>query len=219
MSDSQSREEERWIGGDDREAPSPWAALWRDRGLLVIALAALALLAVIAVKALSPGRDLLREVKFKSERGATVFNEVPSLAPGERFRLDLRLGKPSAILVFVEDPEGAISQVHPAAGEPPLIEEPRIRLPPGEEAWEAGGLEPGNYCLWIFAAPGPFTDEERESIRRRLDSAPAPDGRRVRSPPGAVPLPGRIEVERRPFVVMLATPALPAGGAGRRAGR
>src|SRR5262245_8741463 len=164
------REEERWIGGDAREGMGPWAALWRDRGLLAIALTALALLAVIAVTALSAGRDLLREVKFQSERGAVVYNRVPSLAPGERFRLELRLGEPSVGLVCVEDPEGAISQVYPAAGEPPLIEEPSIRLPDGD-AWEAGELEPGNYCLWVFAAPELFTPEDLESIRERLASA------------------------------------------------
>ncbi len=194
--------EERWIGGEAREQVGPWAALWRDRGLLVIALAALALVAVVAVIALSPGRDLLREVKLKSERGATVLKDVPSLAHGERFRLDLRLGKPSSILVFVEDPKGAFSLVYPAAGEPALIAGPWTRLPPDGDAWEAGGLEAGSYCLWVFAAPRPFSAGERESIRDRLKASDPRDRLRGRSPPKKFTLPAGVEAVGRPFVVM-----------------
>lgn len=145
------------------EPPRFWAvAFW----ITVAAAAAVVLFAV----AFRP-RGLLTAVELRSERG----NEQKGmliLSPGERLRLEVQLGSPSAVMVILEDPKGAISELHPPPGDVPLVSGPVLSLPEGARgSWSSDDLEPGLHFLWILAAAGKISGAERSRLRSRAEEA------------------------------------------------
>jgi hypothetical protein len=115
---------------------------------------------------------LVKDLELQSERRLSHGN-FTILRPGERFRLDLRLRRPAAVLVFLEDPEETLSEVWPPPGGAPLLPGDGHLLPPGEGFWESADLDFGIHSLLVLTASRALSAAERTSVTRRLQEARA----------------------------------------------
>jgi len=143
-------------------------------GRAAVLLIALVLLGLVGMALLMTRGGLFKAVELRGERGVSQ-GGAALLTPGERVRLELDLRRPAAVLVYLQDPAGAFSEVHPPPGEAPVIEGGRVRLPPAGDAWETAGLGPGAHTLWIIALGRAISPAEREAITTRLGKELEPD--------------------------------------------
>jgi hypothetical protein len=149
--------------GDARE-PQPL----RRRSALpfVLGAAFLIVLAIAGIRLVRSAMGLLSGVELQIEGGPKRI-----VGHGERVRLALTLGRPAAVIVYLQDPSGAIEDVYPPPGDVPLLAGTAV-LPRGEaDAWDTGGLDPGSYLLWTVAAREPIPAAEREDMKRRIEEA------------------------------------------------
>jgi hypothetical protein len=188
----------------ERDLRPAWSlgSLFRHPGLGLVAAAAAVLIGGIALSLFLRG-GIGIEASIRGDRGLVRGGEA-ALAGGERFRLDLRLGKPAAVAVFLEDQAGAISLVYPAEGEAPVLDG-AASLPGPGEAWGTDDLAPGAYALWIVAARRPISRREAASLAGPIGEArgevlPRAGGRpEVLDKVRKALAPGIEEIVERPF--------------------
>ena len=115
---------------------------------------------------ITPTRSILSEVVLQSERGVVTLDRP--LATAQRLWLDLRIERPAAIVVYLVDPEGQLSDVYPNDGRVERLSSPQTRVPPGDATFETASLRDGSYLLFIVGAAQPLSRERRAELTERL---------------------------------------------------
>jgi hypothetical protein len=148
--------------GEAREPPRR-----RRRSSLLFILGAACLIgaAIAGIRLVRSLTSLLSDVKLQIEGDP----KKKIVGRGERVRLALTLGRPAAVIVYLHDPSGAIEEVYPPPGDVPLFTGKMV-LPRGAaDAWDTGGLDPGQYFLWTIASREPIPAGERADMAARIE--------------------------------------------------
>jgi hypothetical protein len=188
---------------EPREPPRPRRR--RSALLFVLGAAFLILAAIAGVRMVRSAMSLLSDVELQVEGRPKRI-----LAHGERVRLALTFGRPAAVIVYLQDPSGAIEEVYPPPGDVPLLSGTTV-LPRGQkDAWDTVGLNLGQYFLWTVASREPIPAAERADLMRKIEEKVRNVSREERNPLELYDLPRRVleamgprieEVAVRDFVI------------------
>ena len=139
----------------------------RSAILFILGAACLIAAAIAGIRLVRSLASLLADVELQIEGEP----RKGIVGRGERVRLALTFGRPAAVIVYLQDPSGAIEEVYPPPGDVPLLEGTAV-LPRGAaDAWDTGGLDPGHYYLWTIASREAIPAAERADMTRRIEEA------------------------------------------------